>query len=62
LRFNIVPFISILLLSAAYIELATYSFGKHVRVLPRKLNIYLIGIVLLVFYYIIRNFIPYLTP
>jgi hypothetical protein len=62
LRFNIVPFITIVLLTAAYIELATYSFGKQVKILPRKLNIYLIGIVLLVLYYILRNFIPFLTP
>ena len=62
LRFNIVPVLSIILLTLAYIELVTYSFGKHIRILPRKLAFYMVGIALLVLYFIIRNFIPYLTP
>ncbi|MDF2942678.1 MAG: hypothetical protein K0S01_1536 [Herbinix sp.] len=62
LRYNIIPLLLSLLLFLGYIELATYSFGKYKRILPRKLSFYLIGIALIVLYLIIRNFIPYLTP
>ncbi len=62
LRFNVVPAIMLLILFLAYVELVTYSFGRQVRLLPRKLSFYLILIVGLVLYWIVRNFIPYLTP
>ena len=62
LRFNIVPILMFLLLLLAYIEIAAYSFGKKIKVVPRKLSFYLVLIALLVFYWVIRNFIPYLTP
>ncbi|MBB2183755.1 DUF2752 domain-containing protein [Lachnospiraceae bacterium MD1] len=62
LRYNIVPLILAVLLLASYIELVTYSFGRHIRLLPRKLGFYIILIILLMAYFIIRNFIPYLTP
>ena len=62
LRFNIVPLILFLLILLSYIELATYSFGKQVRLLPRKLSFYLILIACLILYWIFRNFVPYLTP
>ena len=62
LRYNLTPMLLILLLSLGYIELASYSFGKEIKVLPRKLSFYLILIAMLIAYWIIRNFIPYLTP
>lgn len=62
LRFNVVPILSILLLIPAYIELATYSFGKHIRILPRKLSFYMTIITLLIIYFFARNLSPYLTP
>lgn len=62
LRYNIIPILLSLLLLLVYIEFATYSFGKHKRILPRSLRFYLVGIGLIVLYLIIRNFIPYLTP
>jgi len=62
LRFNIVPILLCILGFFAYIELATYSFGSHIRLVPRRLSFYIILISLLVFYFIMRNFFPYLTP
>ena len=62
LRYNIIPLLLSFLLFLSYLELATYSFGKHKRILPRKLSFYMILIALIVFYLILRNFIPYLTP
>lgn len=62
LRYNIVPLLLVVLLLASYIELATYSFGRHIRLLPKKLSFYIVLIILLMAYFIIRNFIPYLTP
>lgn len=62
LRFNIAPITLLLFALFGYIELATYSFGKPVRLLPRKLGFYLVLLTFLFLYFIIRNFIPYLTP
>lgn len=62
LRYNIVPVILFLLALAGYLELAAYSFGKRLRLLPRKLTFYLILIALLILYWILRNFSAYLTP
>jgi hypothetical protein len=62
LHYNIVPPILLFLCIAAYIELASYSYGRHIRILPRKLKVYLIGIGLIFVYLILRNFIPQLAP
>ena len=62
LRYNIIPLLLSLLIILSYIELATYSFGRHKQILPRNLSFYMVIIILIVFYLILRNFIPYLTP
>lgn len=62
LRYNISPFVFGFFLLLAYIEIAARGFGKSIRLLPRRLSIYLILIALLCLYYILRNFFPYLTP
>lgn len=62
LRYNIVPLLLVVLSFLCYIELATYSFGKYKRLLPRKLSFYMIGFALLLLYLVVRNFIPFLTP
>ena len=62
LRYNVEPMILIILSTLLYIELVTKSFGKHIRLLPRKFSYYLTLIILLILYLIVRNFFPYLTP
>jgi len=62
MRYNITPILFGLFFLIAYIELVTYSLGKHLRLLPRRLNIYIFLIILLLLYLIVRNFIPYFTP
>lgn len=62
LKYNIVPFLVLIIAIAGYIELATYSFGKPIKILPRKLIVYLILIALVFLYLIVRNFIPALAP
>lgn len=62
IRYNISPILFGFLLFLAYIEMATYSFGKHIHLLPRKLSFYITLLIILVLYMIIRNFSPYLTP
>jgi hypothetical protein len=62
IHYNIVPPILLFLSLAAYIELATYSFGHHIKILPRKLWIYLMGIGFIFLYLLIRNFVPQLAP
>ena len=55
------PFLS-LLLCMLYIENFAAIFGRDIKLLPRKLWIWLIVIGLFVVYYIVRNFIPALAP
>jgi len=62
LRYNTIPLLLLIIMFLGYIELASYSFGRYLRILPRKLSIYLVGIAFIVLYLIVRNFIPYLTP
>lgn len=59
IHYNISPVIVGIFIILAYIEFASFSFGKHIQILPRRISFYLILIVLLMFYLIIRNFIPY---
>ncbi len=62
LRYNISPILFGLFLLLAYAELAAYSFDHPVKLLSRKLGFYIVFLILLVFYVIMRNFFPYLTP
>lgn len=62
LRYNIFPIIIIIYSLCAYIELATYSFGRHLLLLPGKSSFYIVGASLLGGYILIRNFIPFLIP
>jgi hypothetical protein len=62
MRYNIIPMVLLLLSLFGYAELATYSFGKRIYLLPRNLSFYLLLILILVIYVIVRNFVPYLTP
>jgi hypothetical protein len=62
LRFNISIILFLILFLAAYLEIASYSFSRHIKILPRNGRFYLIGSCLLVVYIIFRNFIPYFTP
>ena len=62
LHYNITPGLVLILAIAAYIEFAFASFGKPIRLLPRKLWFYLLLIALLVIYYVARNLSPSLAP
>ncbi len=62
LHYNITPVLILFLAAAAYLEFALASFGKPIKLLPRKLWFYLALISLLVVYYIARNLSPTLAP
>lgn len=62
LRYNIVPILLLILSLLAYLEVVAYAFFKPIRLLPRKLSFYLTIIGLLILYFVLRNFSPYLTP
>lgn len=62
LQYNITPVLILLLAALTYIEFAAASFGKPIRLLPRKLWFYLILIALMLIYYITRNLAPVLAP
>lgn len=61
IRYNISPIVFGFFLLLAYLELATYSFGHHIKLLPRKLHYYIIVLLLLILYVGLRNFIPFMT-
>jgi hypothetical protein len=62
LQYNITPILVLFLAAAAYLEFAFASFGKPIKLLPRKLWFYLVLIALLVVYYLSRNLSPTLAP
>lgn len=62
LRYNPIPILMLLLTVLAYLEYASTSFGKPIKLLPRKLWFYLVLIILMVIYFILRNISPYLAP
>ncbi len=62
LSFNVVPILVLLIALAGYIELTTYSFGTHRHLLPRKLSLYIVLIILIFLYLLLRNFVPSLAP
>ncbi|MDF2543981.1 MAG: hypothetical protein K0S47_3699 [Herbinix sp.] len=62
LRFNIVPFLFLVFAICSYIEMVTFSFGKHRKLLPRKASFYFTIMGILFAYFIVRNFSSYLTP
>lgn len=62
LKYNITPILLGTIILILYIELGTYLFGRHRKILPRS-NVLLISIiVVMLLYYIVRNFVPYISP
>lgn len=59
--YNITPPIVIIVCLIFYIELAAYSFGKDIKIYPRKNSFTYALIFLVTAYYILRNFLPFLT-
>lgn len=57
LRFNPVPIIGIVIGIFAYIELITYIFGKHKKLLPRNRKVWIVFTFIMILYFIARNFI-----
>lgn len=60
--YNPLPLILIVIGFGFYLELIFAAFGKKVRIMPRKLPIYIAIIVLAYAYYAARNFIPRIMP
>lgn len=58
LRYNMTPPLLMVLGLLLYVEMATYSFGTHKKILPRKEVPYFILMGLFFIYYILRNIIP----
>jgi hypothetical protein len=62
LQYNITPLLVLFLAVAAYLEFAFTSFGKPIKLLPRRLWFYLVLITLMIVYYLARNLSPALAP
>lgn len=62
LRYNITPFVLLVVVGVFWMELIFFTFGKKIKLYPRKpLFSYLLVACMLV-YYVLRNFIPFLLP
>ena len=57
IRYNIVPIFGISIAALAYIELISFIFGKHIKIIPRGRKFWIIAIVAFSLYFIIRNFV-----
>ncbi|MBP1755349.1 MAG: hypothetical protein H6Q59_1747 [Firmicutes bacterium] len=62
IRYNPVPVLGLVLAITAYVEFTLNSFGIRIRLMPRRLWFYLILILLLVIYFVLRNLYPDLAP
>ena len=62
LRFSVVPPLAALLAGLLYLELVLWCCGSRRQLLPRKGAFWAALGALLLFYFALRNFIPYLTP
>lgn len=62
LHYNITPLFVFIILICLYLNLIFYQFDIKYCLLPKKESYYIYGAVLLVFYYIIRNFVPGMIP
>ena len=59
LRYNIVPTLLLITSIGAYVELASFSFGKHLCIFPRNKKFYITSMILFFIYFIFRNFIRF---
>mgnify|MGYP003518647707 CR=1 FL=1 len=55
LKYNISPVLIIVTLMILYIELITYSFGSHKKILPRNKMFWIVFGVIIFLYFILRN-------
>ncbi|NMB30563.1 MAG: DUF2752 domain-containing protein [Clostridiales bacterium] len=62
LKYNITPILLGTIILILYIELGTYLFGRHRAILPRSNLMLALIIVLMLLYYVVRNFVPYISP
>ncbi len=59
--YNVIPVILLILFLLMYAELLTFSIGSHVKIMPRNSAFYYILIAIAVGYWILRNFLSFLT-
>lgn len=62
LRYNITPLFLLIAGGIWYLEMVLGLWGRRVRLLPRKEWFWFSVLGLFLLYYLVRNFIPYLTP
>lgn len=62
LRYNITPIFLGILILLAYFEQVSLLFDKKIKLIPRSIVFWVLTTILLVSYFIFRNFIPYFTP
>ncbi|MEG1718981.1 MAG: DUF2752 domain-containing protein [Clostridia bacterium] len=61
LRLNITPIVGGIILFILYLEVVFASFGKKVIIFPRKSYVIYIILAVMITYFLVRNFIPFLA-
>lgn len=59
--YNITPMLLIVIAIAFYIEITAFAFGIRIRIFPRSYSFLMILMTILSAYYVLRNFLPFLT-
>lgn len=60
-KYNIVPLLCCIIAAIFYIELLTICFGEHKAIFPRSCKFIIVLSLLLSLYFILRNFVPFLS-
>lgn len=56
-RYNPFPVFGIIAAVLGYVEFLSYTFGKHIKLLPRSQKFWRMVILIFCVYYLVRNFI-----
>lgn len=59
---NVTPLVILILCLGFYIEYVFSAFGKDVKILPRSKWVIIVFSILMISYFILRNFIPQIAP
>ncbi len=61
LKYNITPIVICVLILLFYAENLIGCLGKQVHLIPRKMSYFIVFLLFMSAYYILRNFIPFLS-
>lgn len=61
IKYNIIPTVAFIIGLTFYIELITVCCKHHIKIFPRNYTFLIVFLLILFTYFVLRNFIPFLT-